>query len=423
MAEFLTIPEEEPVNAAERESFVEHLELSHYISVFNSSAGRVRYVVFVIVVFSVAMLLAQWNTVPESWVSKRYDNWRRLSGVVATMPGPAADARVYRELGPRVQSRAELNRVIEEYGRQRIERVYFAEVPGLGVHFDVNDLGLFSGIALILLLTLLLFCVMRESENLYLALFKVRQLYLRTMGKGRGESAANFLYHALAMGQVFSSPPTLAKWNVRGVRRATHLLVFAVPALVQAYIVGQNVRTLGVVKAYGLTGSVMVPQYLLLIAVIALCACVALYEHAANDRWRSAFYFINPEHRHLSQPSSRWWLGRPGKRIADSLQRHLAAQLIEQLTVSSPPPNWNDEVPHEHAISDAGITHHDIVAMVETLKALAAKQADDCANPEWVRVEVLSSTLTGKMWEVRTKWFAHCASAPEPAAGVGSPPA
>jgi len=41
---------------------------------------------------------------------------------------------------------------------------------------------------------------------------------------------------------------------------------------------------------------------------------------------------------------------------------------------------------------------------------------------QWVRVEVLSSTLTGKMWEVRTEWFAHCPSAPGPAAGGGSPP-
>ncbi len=90
--------------------------------------------------------------------------------------------------------------------------------PIPGVSIDVNDLGVVGGVALVLLTSILVFCVMREHENLYLALYKVRRLCdVPDQDHTHGESAANLLYHRLVMGQVLSSPPTLAQWKHRGI--------------------------------------------------------------------------------------------------------------------------------------------------------------------------------------------------------------
>jgi hypothetical protein len=402
-------PKHEPADVALHESIVEHLEISHYISVFNGSSGRVRYVVFIIIVFSIAMLVAQWNTTAPSWVSRRYEFWRRLDAELARLPQAEADRRVVEKTRRRILTREELHELLSEYRKQRVERVSIAELPGLGVHFDINDLGLFSGIAYILLLTLLLFCLMREYENLYLALFKVRRLHLRTGATGGGESAANFLYHALAMGQVFASPPTLAQWKPHPLKKATHYFVFMVPIVVQGYIVLANYATVGIALSYGAAATVMIPQYVLLAGIITLSALALMYEEAANRRWHSAFYFINPALRHVARPPWRSWLKRPAEPIADPLRRHLSAQMLEYLTISSEPSNDKVEVEYALPLVGTSITRADIGTMGRELESLATKAAHQkCSHFRLMSVQVISSSLEDNVWEVKAQWRIHC---------------
>src|SRR5438477_3367966 len=195
------------------ESLYEHLELAHYVEIFRGSADRVRYVIFVIIVFSIVILVAQWNTTDLSWVPQRYRKLNELYDAVRRMPEPAADERVRKQTRARFLSRDDLKENLSEYRKLRVEHVFLVQMPGMGATFDINDLGLFSGITYVLLLLLLLFSLMREHENLYLALFKVRRLHDRPGTIADGESTANYLYHSLAMSQVLSSPPTLAQWR------------------------------------------------------------------------------------------------------------------------------------------------------------------------------------------------------------------
>ena len=194
MLEGIELPKSE--NNSTYDALQEHLELSHYISVFSASAGRVRYVMFIIMVLSVTILVAQLNTTAQSWAQPRY---KRLSGILAETRGlddSRADQIVRNRTGARFETRDELAATVADYRARLVDRVFFTEIPGLGTTFDVNDLGLFSGIAYTLLLLLLVFCLMREHENLYLALFKVMRLHDRGARRPDGESSANFLYHA-----------------------------------------------------------------------------------------------------------------------------------------------------------------------------------------------------------------------------------
>ena len=276
------------------ESLYEHLELAHYVEIFRGSADRVRYVIFVIIVFSIVILVAQWNTTDLSWVPQRYRKLNELYDAVRRMPEPAADERVRKQTRARFLSRDDLKENLSEYRKLRVEHVFLVQMPGMGATFDINDLGLFSGITYVLLLLLLLFSLMREHENLYLALFKVRRLHDRPGTIADGESTANYLYHSLAMSQVLSSPPTLAQWRPSSFKIAILNVVFIVPAAVQAYIIYVNYQTLPIAQSYGASTSVMFPQYVLFILVVIMGALAITYADACNKRWKSAFLHVNP---------------------------------------------------------------------------------------------------------------------------------
>src|SRR5689334_21544383 len=81
------------------EALHEQLELSHYIDIFRTSAERVRRLVFIITVFSLAMLVAQWNTTPASWTSKRYQKWEEVYEKARSLPLAQADQVVHASAG------------------------------------------------------------------------------------------------------------------------------------------------------------------------------------------------------------------------------------------------------------------------------------------------------------------------------------
>lgn len=146
-----------------------------------------------------------------------------------------------------------------------------------------------------MLLSLLLFCLSREHDNLYLALFKVRRLHERDSDNGDGESAANYLYHALAMSQVLSSPPTRARWQKSRAKNLILRLLYLVPLMVQTYIAIINTDSLDIARILGAGSAlVMLPVYLSVLITGLLGVLAIRYAQACERRWRSAFFRINP---------------------------------------------------------------------------------------------------------------------------------
>ena len=74
-----------------------------------------------------------------------------------------------------INTKEELEFIRKVYFNNK-EDTFSVQIPILGITFDINDLGLFSGITLILFLTLLWFCLERECENLRIAFDEAHRL-------------------------------------------------------------------------------------------------------------------------------------------------------------------------------------------------------------------------------------------------------
>jgi hypothetical protein len=76
-----------------------------------------------------------------------------------------------------------------------VRETYLVRVPVLGIAFDINDLGVFSGLTFIFLLILFWFTLEREEENLRMT-FKLAEVH----------NCVREVYYYLSMGQVLTLP-------------------------------------------------------------------------------------------------------------------------------------------------------------------------------------------------------------------------
>jgi hypothetical protein len=387
------------------ETLHEHLELSHYIDVFRGSAEYVRRVIFVMLVFSVLILIAQWNTTSASWIPRRSKSLRALDVRASALNDKtAADALVALETNQRYLTLEDLQTNVHEYTKQRIERVVLVEIPGLGVTFDVNDLGNFCGIAYALILIFLVLALVREHENLVLALFKVGRLHERDgEKKGDGESRANYLYHALAMSQVLNSPPTLAQWAQPAIKRVLLNVVLFIPVVVETYIVVTNFMTMDVLHFYHASPMVMGPQVILLAVNLGLTWIAHRYAQSCDHRWNSAFFLVNPALRAVAAPPWRVWVKRPAALHATEVQdHHLRTQLVAKLKLAHEQRAGSVPVTHAEVVHSAGtISHSEIHRMCTAMEAKAVEDAADEQGQRHVfNGQITSSVLDGKDWLV-----------------------
>lgn len=310
--------------SAEWETF----EVAEYISSAKASSDRVRHIIYVLLTVSLLIALGNWNTYPQSWAQWRMSEWARRQ-----WDGDPPLEPLFEKQRDEIMRRNILN----EYPQQYVQRMLVVDVPIVGIAVDVNDFGLLGGVVLAVLLSILLFSVARMHDNLYLAIFKIRKLVEEDRRAWDGESRANFLYHALAMGQVLYRPPTLARWKPRhSYSMARVALRFAVltPLAVHANTVWDNWHTLGIARAYRrLTGETAPNRFwlqvVLLLIIFALTALCWIYGRATDQRWRNAFFRIN-HHLRFRQPApwpvwvrirSRW----------SAKEKHLKRELVALL--------------------------------------------------------------------------------------------
>jgi len=353
----------------------EDCEINHHVAMMATSSNRGRFVMVAIVITSILILIGYRNSQQDGWTNSRL----RLAQI-------ALECRIF-ELNPEdrmaIQERAkkcldgDVERVNlagkwaakrrlrdEDMIKQRIhileeiqvDRIYTMQIPFLNVHFDVNDLGLLSGITLNVLVAMLLFALSREHENLFLALWKVRDYQkieypeedasidsetpekadckaaaataegtkpdLKEIEKEidrYGASKANLLYHCLAMGQTFCKPPTLARWNKRLMgnllAKVLMFLPFAVQALFTLY--DWDTREFGLLLNQGSTKIVLAVESLSLLTLLALCSGCVIYWHSMEKRWRTTFFRINPSIKaDIAPPAWIYWVS-----ILESSQR------------------------------------------------------------------------------------------------------
>lgn len=383
----------------------EHLELSEYIRAFKESSERVRRVIFILAVLSGIIFAADWNA-GDSWLQWRYRHWRSTYEKAAKkLPDKTGANKIVVEAIPNINSLDELQENLSELTKRRIERLIYFEIPALGVAIDINELGIFAGVALLLLFVLLTFSLVRQHENLYLALFKVRRLADTDPSHSRGDSKANFLYHALAMGQVFSYPPTLARWKPGWKQHVAASMLF-IPVAILWRIVHENEVSLNVPNMYHKPAHLLL-QWSFVGALFFLAMISAIYLRACNHRWKSAFLYVNPTLASVEPSPWHHWVrllivARPSRN-----RRRLIADLGNRLTLVD---RREEEIitvdTEEHA--HRPLRYRDLVQISKAIEQQAFIQAkESTGGDDWelMRCEVVKSDLADHVWRMTTRWI------------------
>lgn len=369
-------------------------QLNEYIHAFRGSSDRARYVIFITTAVSLLMLISAWNYQGWSWSRRATDlyydararvlaeEWKkivletqqrevarkRIDAIVETIPASpiteqsASDLRRAISDLDRLEARLaseplretlaqrwkfgawnDSERDLEWYGKQAAQfygRGVFVPVPGLGSSLHVNDMAIIGGVVLLALTALLWIALIRQHENLYLALYKIDVIRRRERKPSDGDSVSNLMYHALAMAQVLSHPPTLARWNLRVRHYIIHavgaLTVYFAPAIVHGTIVTMNCLTRE--RAYAVWTSDITHirlgfQVLITACIATFCALAFTYARSCERRWRKSFFSINPGLARIEQRSWAEWVGLTEGNIPSKDLRRLARDLTYNLEV------------------------------------------------------------------------------------------
>ncbi len=310
----------------------EEYEFDTFIRSLEISSDRVRHVVIISIVASVLVFAAYRRTDLTGWWNSRISIAHTLQGAkfLDEVKGSQAVNNLF---GGKVPTgSAEIEKVLDscqrrilpaercaqieayfwsqikghtsssfasysdELERKNVSEVLWVEVPFLGIRFDVNDLGTFSAIGLSIIAITLLYSMVRHHENLYLCLWKVRRVAEAENRYDDGQSKANFFYHAMAMTQVFSRPPTLARWGGRWRGKLVPIVLFVIPLLVQGLVFRNDILTERTGTLYSAELVAGTQKLHLLFGAILLITTILtiVFSFASEVRWHNTFFEINP---------------------------------------------------------------------------------------------------------------------------------
>ncbi|HEX6745848.1 MAG TPA: hypothetical protein VF092_00935 [Longimicrobium sp.] len=316
-------------------------ELQQYVNAFSRSSDRARWALYVVVIATALIGIANWNVQEWGWPRRRMDKWFPDSAVTRAQSATPAPGRTPASSQAATVHDRFLEIRNEEYVRQFASRALLPSSPIPGVYIDVNDMGVLGGGALVLLMWVLVLCLDREHENLYLALYKVRRLcdeHPPEASPHPGDTPANLLYHALAMGQVLSSPPTLAQWGRRALFHRIWI-VFFFPALIYGWLVITNLQTGDVALKYQApVFRLAVVQVVLGVLIVSFSVHASLTTRAMGQRWERMFFRINPRRRMVSPMSGADWLRLrwPWLRRRSEEQGKLITELVDTIEKAKP---------------------------------------------------------------------------------------
>lgn len=421
----MNIPQKDPLHPTDERDFTPRdAELDQYVDAFRISSTRSRVALYVVIVATVLIGVTNYNLQEWSWPRKRIATWfkysvwdaQRQPDKGALLPPDVHGAPTIPEVivggDPRMLQVAR-----EEYFRQFIARAVFTSSPIPGISIDANDLGIIGGLSLALLMAVLLVCLMREHENLYLALYKVRQ-YTRLENFSHGTSEANLLYHALVMSQVLASPPTLARWRSRGVLR--HFgVIYCLPLGAYLWLLYTNSETFTVAVEYvGPERTLLYTRIQWAIAVLlALLTLLSwLNSRAMAQRWITAFKAVNPVRSRLPQMSIVGWLRVPGRhlfrrRMAGAVGQlcaaHTLTEIVDTFRAAPEPSRQTQEVEAELENVGHAIESWQLREMTRRVCDAGAKEAArqiQHGKPQLLSFHAASNHVEERVWKIKGTW-------------------
>ena len=244
-----------------------------------------------------------------------------------------------------------------------------------------------------------------------------------------GNSSANLLYHSLAMSQVLSSPPTLARWQRRGLMHRLWI-VFFLPAAAHSWTVWTDWHTRAQAKVYGAhVWKLMAAEFVIAACLWSLSTVAFLNARAMTRRWERAFFRVNPSRVHVDQMAWWEWM-KLRRRAGDWRTGRVITELVDTLTVRDrdAPATVDVEVTREVPRPPGGgpprISRPLIQEMAQALKDAGADEAGAyCARIGAAGFELERFTSdagrnlselgdersgSGGTWTVRGTWTFRC---------------
>ncbi len=179
----------------------EETTLEQCILASESASRRARTILIGLVIASVVAFFAYWNSREDSWIALRYRALVKLLGsTAASQPAASTAQSQVADIHKTDMSQWKAQIEAQALAEQLYSNVVLVRLPFIGVVFDVNDLAMFSGIAFLITLTLLLLSQLREYANTE-----------ETFALARRVSASNLkaTYVILSMHQVLTVPPKI----------------------------------------------------------------------------------------------------------------------------------------------------------------------------------------------------------------------
>jgi len=219
----------------ERERFE---DVKGFLDANGEASVRSRNLIVVLIVASVLTGVGVLNSLQDSWMVRRIDLLRSCdSTYLIKYVGPCPARVQYGSDGEFERDRDLYQRrylaFMSSASTALVDNRYFVHVPFFGLSFDVNDLGMLSGVGLLSILLLLRFSAGTELENLKLSF---RETY-------RLKCFAEF-YRLAAMRQVLTIP-RLPERQVREVEKLLAKPVYFIPVGVYLWLFIHDLETYG----------------------------------------------------------------------------------------------------------------------------------------------------------------------------------
>ena len=235
--------------------------LQQYTDAVKHSTDHTRQVLLLMVGASIVICAAFWNSRPTSWAGARlavaraivqilsHEEERKKNPLAGEFQVPSGQEELYafaaesahRSSITLYEAQQNLNRIQQVRGEQ-INKIQVPMSGISGVNFDINDLGVFGGFVLLVLLIWETYALWRYADNLRLAFDHIREISAKQLDGHEQNILLYHTYQRLAMHQVLMIPPPPASKNSKTGQLKLFLrnapwLMCALPCLVQTTIV------------------------------------------------------------------------------------------------------------------------------------------------------------------------------------------
>lgn len=276
------------------------------------SNARSRKTLIIIISASIIAFISYWNSRTESWQYARYQRFQnartlyyakkdtvlkrnilscqQYDSILMEKTGFSQDEIIslnnYLELKKikNADDLADDDKILVDL----VKESYFIKIAILGIHLDVNDLGIFSGLTLSFLLLLYYYTNMRELENLQV----MKKLSLEF-------DKAEYYYYYLSSDQVLTLPPKDVKKR-SSLWQNVPMLLSILPLIVFALIFANDVLTINAGFAISNKNSILllITSSIFLVVITVLTYMNMHVSVKISSTWKSwhsslNFYIFN----------------------------------------------------------------------------------------------------------------------------------